>query len=95
MGEGKILRYLKHDELDFSSWDRRISSADNSRVYALSWYLDRTAADWDALVWGDYEYVLPVTLKSKFGIKYLYQPLFCQQLGIFPEPDPEIAGLFY
>jgi hypothetical protein len=95
MSESQILRYLKHDELDYSSWDRRINSAGNSRVYALSWYLDRTAADWDALIWGDYEYVMPVTLNSKVGIEYLYQPLFCQQLGIFPEPAPEIAGLFY
>ena len=90
-----ILKYLKHKELDYPSWDRCISNAGNSRVYGLSWYLDRTAVNWDALVWGDYEYVMPVTLRRKFGIKYLYQPLFCQQLGIFPEPPSNIADLFY
>jgi hypothetical protein len=95
MSISNALKYLKHEELDYTLWDRCISDAGNSRVYALSWYLDRTAVYWDALVWGDYEYIMPVTLRRKFGIKYIYQPLFCQQLGIFPEPVPEIAGLFY
>jgi hypothetical protein len=95
MNKSNALKYFKNEELDYLSWDRCISGAENSRVYALSWYLDRTAVNWDALIWGDYEYVMPVPLRSKFGIKYFYQPLFCQQLGIFPEPDPRIAELFY
>ena len=95
MGISENLKYVRHEELDYSSWDRCINSAENSRVYALSWYLDLTALKWDALVYGDYEYVMPLTLRSKFLIKYLYQPLFCQQLGIFPEPAMETAGLFY
>jgi hypothetical protein len=41
------------------------------------------AAHWDALVLNNYEYVMPVTWKKKFGISYLYQPAFVQQGGIF------------
>jgi hypothetical protein len=41
------------------------------------------AANWDALVLNDYEAVMPLTWKKKWQIKYLCQPAFAQQLGIF------------
>jgi hypothetical protein len=41
------------------------------------------AKNWDALVLNDYEAVLPLTWNKKYGIRYLYQPPFIQQLGIF------------
>ena len=52
-------------------------------VYAKSWYLNTVAENWDALVEGDYEQVFPLTWRKKYGIYYLYQPVFTQQLGIF------------
>lgn len=89
------LNYLKNSEIDYDKWDQCIDEAPNSRVYAVSWYLDRTAIEWDALVWGDYKFVMPLPYKRKFGVSYLYQPLYCQQLGIYPAPPAEIAGEFY
>ena len=41
------------------------------------------AANWDALILNDYEAVMPLIWKKKFGIKYLYQPTFLQQGGIY------------
>jgi hypothetical protein len=41
------------------------------------------AENWDGLVLGDYEVVMPVTWKKKFGISYLYQPFLAAQLGVF------------
>jgi hypothetical protein len=38
---------------------------------------------WDALVWNDYEAVMPLTWNKKFGIHYLYQPPFTASLGVF------------
>ena len=38
---------------------------------------------WDALILGDYEAVMPLVWKKKWGFRYLYQPYFCQQLGVF------------
>jgi hypothetical protein len=32
---------------------------------------------------GDYEAIMPLTWRKKLGIRYLCQPAFCQQLGIF------------
>lgn len=87
--------YIKHRDIDEVKWSRCIENASNSRIYANNWHLDRTAVIWDALVYKDYEFVMPLPVRSKFGFPYIYQPLFSQQLGIFPEPNKEIAGLFY
>ncbi len=95
MFEAGKLKYLRHSAIDYEKWDRCIGEAPNSRVYTASWYLDRTAVVWDALVWGDYEFVMPLPVKKKMGISFLYQPLYCQQLGIFPPAPPETALEFY
>lgn len=89
------LRYILHADIDSTKWSRCIENAPNSRVYANEWHLDRTAGTWDALVWGDYEYVMPLPVRKKWGITYFYQPLFSQQLGIYPAPPKEISELFY
>ena len=36
-----------------------------------------------ALIWNDYEAVMPLTWKKKYGIHYLYQPYFTACLGVF------------
>jgi len=92
---GGGIKYIEHQDIDYKKWDLCIESAGNSRVYAMSWHLDRTAEVWDALVWGDYDVVMPLPHRKKWGIKYLYQPFYSQQLGIFPNPAPEIAAQFY
>lgn len=52
-------------------------------MYAYSWYLDFMSPGWDALIAGDYEMLMPLTWRRKFGIDYLYQPAFTAQLGVF------------
>lgn len=77
------LRFLRHDEIDREAWDRCISEALNSRVYAFSWYLDIVAPEWNALVDEDYQAVMPLPTRKRWGIQYLFLPPFCQQLGVF------------
>jgi hypothetical protein len=89
------IKYVDHSEIDYTRWDRCIHKASNSRVYATSWYLDRTAEVWDALIWNDYEFVMPLAVGKKYGIRYLYQPVFSQQMGIFPQPPEKIAVRFF
>ena len=89
------LKYIKHQDIDTEKWTRCIENAVNSRFYANIWHLDRTAIVWDALVWGDYENVMPLPVRTKLGFSYVYQPLFCQQLGIFPKPSNLVSELFY
>ncbi len=88
------ITYLKHEEIDTDRWDKCINEAPNSLIYAQSWYLDKICDRWDALVFGNYQYVMPLTYRKKLGISYLFQPLYCQQLGIFPTPTTEISQQF-
>ncbi|MDX8341549.1 hypothetical protein SLH46_20290 [Draconibacterium sp. IB214405] len=94
MSSLKQIHYIKHAQIDSEKWNQCIDGALNCRIYAYDWHLDRTAIEWDALVYGDYEYVMPLPFRKKMGIKYLYQPLFSQQLGIFPSPSKSIFDEF-
>ncbi len=77
------IEFIDSPAINREKWDHCIETSLNRQVYAFSWYLDSMAPGWKALVVGDYEIVMPLTGKSKWGIHYLYQPLFVQQLGIF------------
>lgn len=77
------LQYLHRTQIDTQKWDQCITNAANRLIYARSFYLDNMATHWDALVLGDYEVVMPLTWRKKWGIKYLYKPAFVQQLGVF------------
>lgn len=77
------INYLKHNDIDKEKWDRCIASSINDLIYARSFYLDIMSPGWDALEMNGYESVMPLTWKKKFGIRYLHQPSFTQQLGIF------------
>ncbi len=78
-----LIRYIKNKDIDFKKWDACIAASLNSRIYALSWYLNSMAENWDALIYGDYEIVMPLPWKKKYGLKYIYHAPFTQQLGIF------------
>jgi hypothetical protein len=77
------IKYLTNDKIDKKKWDACISNAGNSLIYGYSFYLDTMSKNWDALILNDYDAVLPLTWNKKYGIRYLYQPSFTQQLGIF------------
>jgi len=77
------IRYIKRSEIDTARWDLSIEQSRNSLIYGYSFYLDLMSRNWDALILGNYEYIMPLTWNKKWGVKYLYQPPFTQQLGIF------------
>ncbi len=74
--------FVKHKDIDPIKWDNCIARAANKKIYALYNYLG-IACQWDAIIYNDYEAVMPLPYKKRLGITYLYQPFFCQQLGIF------------
>lgn len=76
-------RLLPYTEIDKIRWDAAVLAARNTAVYGMSWYLDACFPGWCGLVYGDYEQVMCVPLRRKWGISYAYQPLFVQQSGIF------------
>jgi hypothetical protein len=75
--------YLKQADIDKTKWNYCIENAINCMVYGMSWYLDEVCENWDGLILDDYQAVMPLPWKSKFGIKYIYHPFFAQQLGVF------------
>src|SRR5687768_4590962 len=83
MPTSTAILYLKHDEIDKDKYDACVVSAVNSLIYARSFYLDNMCPEWDALVSEDYSWVMPITWNTSWGVKYLYQPAFSQQLGVF------------
>ena len=76
-----MIHYLEHKAIDKAKWDAVIAECGN--IYAFSWYLDIVHSGWEALVEDDYQAVMPLTGRKKFGVQYLYQPYFVQQLGVF------------
>lgn len=78
-----MIQYIKRKQLDLIKYDSCIENSLQSRVYAFSWYLDIVSDNWDVLVFGDYEAVMPVPWRKKAGIKYVYPPFWLLELGVF------------
>jgi hypothetical protein len=76
-----MIRYLENKAINKPQWDALIAECGN--IYAYSWYLDIAHPGWDALVDDNYQAVMPLTGGKKFGVNYLFQPFFVQQLGVF------------
>lgn len=77
-----MIKYIQQENINRTKWDMCVDEAFNGLVYAKSWYLDIVADQWDALVENDYEQIFPLVYRKKYGIHYLYQPPFTQQLGL-------------
>jgi hypothetical protein len=81
-----MLRLFKNHEIDKEQWDECIAASPENIIYGLSWYLDIISPGWNAIIKehdGRYLSVLPLTIKKKWGLPYLSQPFFSQQLGFF------------
>jgi hypothetical protein len=83
MQKNADIQFLHHSEIDRQKWDGCITSCPHGLIYARSFYLDNVCPRWCALTGDNYEWVLPLTHSKKWGISYLYQPPFTQQLGVF------------
>ncbi len=77
------ITHLTRQEVDSIRWNDCLERADNGSPYARTDYLDALSPGWEALVQGNYEQVMPLPVRKKFGIRYLYQPALVPQLGVF------------
>jgi hypothetical protein len=91
-----VIRYLQRKHIDELKWNNCINHAFNGNLYGYSWFLDVVAGQWGALVENDYERVFPLVYRRKFGIFYIYQPFFTQQLGLYSTTklNAEALGAF-
>ena len=83
------MKYIKHKNIDPEKWDTLLKKVPFTPFYFLYSYLT-TICKWDAIIEevdSEYNLVIPLPFKQKLWIKYLYQPFFCQQLGIISTSD--------
>lgn len=78
-----MIRVLSHVDIDYERWNSVVAGSGNPHIYAYTSFLDVVCPLWKGAVLGDYDAVLPLTEKKKFGIRYLVQPRFSQQYDIF------------
>ena len=81
------IKLLSGKNVNEQKWNDCVAQDDFPLIYGNVWYLDLVSPNWDALVYGDYEAVLPLPSKKKTGINYLYRPYGVQQLGVFGNHD--------
>jgi len=95
------IEFIERKDIEIGRWDELISQSEAETLYPYSWYLDTVAARWSALIVDDYTFVMPMVWKQKYGLKYIYQPFYTQQLGVFSKEyvDPtlirELLTLLY
>ena len=77
------IKYIHREHLDEEKYNQCIDTSIQSKIYAFSWYLDIVCNNWDVLVLNDYEAVMPLPWRKKYGIKYVYPPFWVLQLGVF------------
>ncbi|MCS6969325.1 MAG: hypothetical protein RMJ44_12230 [Cytophagales bacterium] len=86
-----MYRFVPHWQINKRDWDECIAESPQRTLYAFSWYLDIVSPRWDAVVHerrGRYEAVMPLPARKKFTFRYLWRPLFSQQLGVFVRQGP-------
>ncbi len=89
------IKYIKNKDIDKRKWDNCIELSHNGMIYGFSWYLDSISDNWDALVLDDYQAIMPLPWVKRYGLSTIYQPCFCQQLGVFYYGDDENMYKFF
>lgn len=86
--------------LDVPAYQKCIDKNTSYAAYANANFLDSISANsWAVLHTEDYKTVMPVPFEKKLGIRVVYMPIFCQQLGVWSEGEPvqdaQILQAFY
>lgn len=78
------IRYVPFDEIDVTRWNSCIHFAINGNVFGYHWFLKNVNREFDALVEGNYESVMPlISQTSRWNYPELYHPSDIGRLGIF------------
>jgi len=82
-----MIKFYLHTEIEKDKWNRCIAEATFKTIFAEYDYLTLASPNWVALIKGDYEYVMPLPIRSKLSIQYIYTPFFFSQLGVFSKKE--------
>ena len=89
-----MIKRLSYQDIDFQKYNQCIETSVQKNFYAKKDNLDFLSKNWELLIYGDYEAVMPIPFVKKALIKIVIMPLFCQQLGIFGTSSKEINQQF-
>jgi hypothetical protein len=78
-----VISVIPSDQIDKAKWNNCILQSSNGLIYATSTYLDIMASHWCGIIMNNYEYIMPLPWRKKWGLYYIYPPAFMQQGGIF------------
>jgi hypothetical protein len=73
---------LHSHEINEQQWNDCVYNSNYGLIYSTTTYLNTICPTWKGLVLNNYEAVVALPYRKKFGISYLYTPPFIQQLGI-------------
>ena len=92
-----MIQFIEHKNIDKHKWDSCVTQSFNQSISAYSWYLDCVSENWSALVMDDYQAVFPLSVKSKYKIKYFLQPIFVRSIGIYSKKyiSEELVNSFF
>ncbi|MGB1247345.1 MAG: hypothetical protein ACPG4Z_00560 [Chitinophagales bacterium] len=79
------VKFVERNAIDDKRWNGKIHYSPYGMPYAYTWYLDNVCEEWNGLILGDYNAVMPIVHARKWSFDYVFQPFFVQQLGIFTD----------
>ncbi|MGV0978964.1 hypothetical protein [Empedobacter falsenii] len=83
-----MIKRVSRKKLDVNKYTECLNKSVNYRIYAEVFYLDALIENnWDCYVLNDYEAIMPLPFVKKFGFKFIVQPIYCQQLGVFHQEN--------
>lgn len=83
-----MIKRVSRKKLDIDKYTECLNKSVNYRIYAEVFYLDTLIGEnWDCYVLNDYEAIMPLPFIKKFGFKFIAQPIYCQQLGVFHQEN--------
>lgn len=78
-----MIQFIEAKNIDPNRWDDLIFASQNPTIFASYEFLYTASSKWGALVFGDYQWVIPLPYKKKWGVFYIYSPPFISRLGLF------------
>ena len=89
-----MIERIKYQDINFEKYNNCIENSVQKNFYCEKETLDFLSKNWELLVYGDYEAVMPIPFVKKTFFKVVLMPLFCQQLGIFGKSNELINEKF-
>ncbi len=78
------IHLLRREELNTKKWNTCIESDSGvASLSGMSWYLDKVCDNWNAIIIDDYQSVIPLPCRKKWGMNYIYPPFFASRMGIY------------